>query len=105
VIAGIIITADAALLLILCYLLCRGCSTGIASPGESRPGPRPARSGRGEASRAYVDQTMVLESTFRAVTGTAVLTDAMAMGLGRLAPRGGRAPARLRECSRPPPRW
>ena len=39
---------------------------------------RPA--GDFEASRAYVDQTMVLETTFRTATGTAVLTDAMAVG-------------------------
>jgi alpha,alpha-trehalase len=39
---------------------------------------RPA--GDFRASRAYVDQTMVLETTFRADTGIAVLTDAMAMG-------------------------
>ena len=32
------------------------------------------------ASRAYLDQTMVLETTFRAETGTAVLTDALAVG-------------------------
>ena len=33
-----------------------------------------------ETSRAYVDQTMALETTFRTATGTAVLTDAMAVG-------------------------
>jgi GH15 family glucan-1,4-alpha-glucosidase len=33
-----------------------------------------------QASRAYVDQTMALETTFRAEAGSAVLTDAMAMG-------------------------
>jgi GH15 family glucan-1,4-alpha-glucosidase len=33
-----------------------------------------------EASRAYVDQTMTLETTFRTPAGTAVLTDAMAVG-------------------------
>ena len=32
------------------------------------------------ASRAYVDQTMALETTFRTAAGTAVLTDAMAVG-------------------------
>jgi GH15 family glucan-1,4-alpha-glucosidase len=39
---------------------------------------RPA--GDFQASRRYVDQTMALETTFRADAGTAVLTDAMAMG-------------------------
>src|SRR5438552_3239706 len=39
---------------------------------------RPA--GDFSASRAYVDQTMVLETTFEAAAGTAVLTDAMAVG-------------------------
>ena len=34
-----------------------------------------------QASRAYVDQTMVLETTFGTQAGTAVLTDAMAVGL------------------------
>ncbi len=34
------------------------------------------------ASRAYVDQTMALETTFRTDAGTALLTDAMAMGHG-----------------------
>src|SRR2546429_7752874 len=35
--------------------------------------------GEFQASRAYVDQTMALETTFRTATGTAVLTDAMAV--------------------------
>src|SRR5690348_3782180 len=39
---------------------------------------RPA--GEFAASRAYAGQTMVLETTFRTATGTAVLTDAMAVG-------------------------
>ena len=39
---------------------------------------RPA--GDFQVSRAYVDQTMTLETTFRAQAGTAVLTDAMAVG-------------------------
>jgi len=39
---------------------------------------RPA--GDFEASRAYVDQTMALETRFRTATGAAVLTDAMAVG-------------------------
>jgi GH15 family glucan-1,4-alpha-glucosidase len=36
--------------------------------------------GEFNASRAYVDQTMVLETTFVTGSGTAVLTDAMATG-------------------------
>ena len=40
---------------------------------------RPA--GDFQASRAYVDQTMVLETTFGTQAGTAVLTDALAVGL------------------------
>src|SRR5947207_5110711 len=36
--------------------------------------------GEFEASRCYLAQTMVLETTFRTVAGTAVLTDAMAVG-------------------------
>jgi GH15 family glucan-1,4-alpha-glucosidase len=39
---------------------------------------RPA--GRFEASRRYLDQTMVLETTFTTAEGTAVLTDALAVG-------------------------
>ena len=39
---------------------------------------RPA--GDFQASRAYADQTMVLRTTFRAAAGTAVLTDALAVG-------------------------
>ena len=39
---------------------------------------RPA--GEFQASRHYIDQTMALETTFRTATGTAVLTDAMALG-------------------------
>ena len=34
-------------------------------------------------SRRYIERTMVLETTFRSPTGTAVLVDAMAMGHGR----------------------
>jgi alpha,alpha-trehalase len=41
---------------------------------------RPA--GNFRASRRYLDQTMALETTFQAGDGTAVLTDAMAMGHG-----------------------
>jgi alpha,alpha-trehalase len=39
---------------------------------------RPA--GEFTASRAYLDQTMALETTFRTASGTALLTDAMAVG-------------------------
>src|SRR5512139_1666534 len=39
---------------------------------------RPA--GDFEATRRYVDATMVLETTFHSPTGTAVLTDALALG-------------------------
>src|SRR5919204_5967607 len=39
---------------------------------------RPA--GRAEVTRAYLDQTMALETTFRTATGTVALTDAMAVG-------------------------
>jgi GH15 family glucan-1,4-alpha-glucosidase len=39
---------------------------------------RPA--GDFQASRAYADQTMALQTTFRSAAGTAVLTDAMAVG-------------------------
>ena len=50
----------------------------ILDPGGGHFAIRPA--GDFQASRAYVDQTMALETTFRAATGTAVLTDAMAVG-------------------------
>ena len=36
--------------------------------------------GEFEASRAYLDQSMALETTFRTAAGTVVLTDAMAVG-------------------------
>src|SRR6266581_4623715 len=39
---------------------------------------RPA--GKFQASRAYLDQTMALQTTYTTSTGTAVLTDAMAVG-------------------------
>ena len=54
---------------------------------------RPA--GDFQASRAYVDQTMALETTFRTATGTAVLTDAMGGNVGHIAAndrRGGDTP-------------
>jgi alpha,alpha-trehalase len=35
-----------------------------------------------EVTRRYLDRTMVLETTFRTPTGTAVITDALAMGAG-----------------------
>jgi GH15 family glucan-1,4-alpha-glucosidase len=41
---------------------------------------RPA--GRFQATRRYLDRTMVLETTFRTGTGTVVLTEAMALGEG-----------------------
>jgi GH15 family glucan-1,4-alpha-glucosidase len=50
----------------------------ILDPGGGHFAIRPA--GEFQASRAYADQTMVLETTFRTATGTAVLTDAMAVG-------------------------
>src|SRR5947207_8656789 len=50
----------------------------ILDSGSGHFAIRPASDFR--ASRAYLDQTMVLETTFRTATGTAVLTDAMAVG-------------------------
>jgi len=50
----------------------------ILDPGGGHFAVRPA--GEFKASRAYVDQTMVLETTFVTASGTAVLTDAMAVG-------------------------
>src|SRR5215467_2230968 len=50
----------------------------ILDPDGGHFAIRPA--GDFQASRAYVDQTMALETTFRTATGTAVLTDAMAVG-------------------------
>ena len=50
----------------------------ILDPGGGHFAIRPA--GEFEASRGYVAQTMVLETTFRTAAGTAVLTDAMAVG-------------------------
>ena len=61
---------------------------------------RPA--GEFRVSRRYIDQTMALETTFRTATGTAVLTDAMALGrddrghrLGAGSPERGAAPGGL----------
>jgi len=50
----------------------------ILDPDGGHFAIRPA--GDFQASRGYVDQTMALETTFRTATGTAVLTDAMAVG-------------------------
>src|SRR5215470_16204849 len=50
----------------------------LLDPSGGRFSIRP--DGEFEASRAYVDQTMVLETTFVTASGTAVLTDAMAVG-------------------------
>ena len=36
--------------------------------------------GAGAVTRRYVDRTMVLETTYRTATGTAVVVDALAMG-------------------------
>ena len=50
----------------------------ILDPDGGHFAIRPA--GEFEASRGYLTQTMVLETTFRTAAGTAVLTDAMAVG-------------------------
>jgi GH15 family glucan-1,4-alpha-glucosidase len=50
----------------------------ILDPAGGHFSVRPA--GQFTASRAYKDPTMVLETTFRTKAGTAVLTDAMAIG-------------------------
>ena len=50
----------------------------LLDPAGGRFAIRPA--GGFETSRAYMDQTMALETTFRTASGTAVLTDAMAVG-------------------------
>src|SRR5436309_10818454 len=50
----------------------------ILDPGGGHFSVRPA--GEFEASRGYLAQTMVLETTFRTAAGTAVRTDAMAGG-------------------------
>src|SRR5262245_14896700 len=49
---------------------------------------RPA--GAYESARRYVEQTLVLETTFTTATGTAVLTDLLAMGPDNGGPRLGR---------------
>ena len=70
----------------------------ILDPGGGHFAIRPA--GEFEASRGYLTQTMVLETTFRTAVGTAVLTDAMAVGRnerghepGRGISRGAAAPS------------
>jgi GH15 family glucan-1,4-alpha-glucosidase len=50
----------------------------VLDPGGGHFTIRPA--GDFQASRAYVDQTMALETTFRTAAGTGVLTDALAVG-------------------------
>ena len=50
----------------------------LLDPGAGHFAIAPA--GDYEASRTYADQTMVLETTFTTSAGTAVLTDAMAVG-------------------------
>jgi GH15 family glucan-1,4-alpha-glucosidase len=50
----------------------------LLDPAGGRFAIRPA--GQFRASRRYVDQTMVLETTFTTAGGTAVLTDALALG-------------------------
>ncbi|MFJ9582645.1 glycoside hydrolase family 15 protein [Streptomyces acidicola] len=50
----------------------------LLDPGGGHFAIRP--DGEFEASRAYVSQTMALETTFVTASGTAVLTDAMAVG-------------------------
>src|SRR5713101_5620188 len=50
----------------------------LLDPGAGHFAITPA--GDFEASRTYADQTMALETTFTMGTGTAVLTDAMAVG-------------------------
>src|SRR5262252_9370552 len=50
----------------------------ILDPGSGHFSIRPA--GDFQASRAYAEQTMALETTFVTAAGTALLTDAMAVG-------------------------
>src|SRR6266702_637893 len=50
----------------------------ILDPGGGHFSIRPA--GDFQASRAYAEQTMALDTTFVTAAGTAVLTDAMAVG-------------------------
>ena len=50
----------------------------LLDPGTGHFSIAPA--GPATSSRAYADQTMALETTFTTATGTAVLTDALAVG-------------------------
>jgi alpha,alpha-trehalase len=52
----------------------------ILDPAGGHFAIRPA--GEFQSSRRYVDQTLVLETTFTTASGTAVLTDALAFGRG-----------------------
>jgi GH15 family glucan-1,4-alpha-glucosidase len=87
----------------------------LLDPAGGRFAIRPA--GEFQSSRRYVDQTMVLETTFTTPGGTAVLTDALALGrnerghalgagspgmlLRRLACTGGEIEAELSYAPRP----
>ena len=87
----------------------------LLDPAGGRFAIRPA--GEFQARRRYVDQTMVLETTFTTEGGTAVLTDAMAVGrnerghdlgahspsmlLRRLACTGGQIDAKVSYAPRP----
>jgi GH15 family glucan-1,4-alpha-glucosidase len=87
----------------------------LLDPAGGRFAIRPA--GEFQASRRYVDQTMVLETTFSTAAGTAVLTDALAIGrnerghdlgthspsmlLRRLACTGGEIEAKVSYAPRP----
>src|SRR5580692_337881 len=66
----------------------------LLDPAGGQFSIRPA--GEFEASRRYVDQTMVLETTFTTASGAAVLTDALATGRDERGHRlGARSPGTL----------
>ena len=66
----------------------------LLDPAGGRFAIRPA--GEFQASRRYVDQTMVLETTFTTAVGTAVLTDGLAVGCNeRGHDLGARSPSML----------